>query len=60
MDLGTPPEPGGEIFSSQLKNEFHKRNIQLSLPYNNFRDQNCSLPKVLSIFLDDLPFILKA
>jgi hypothetical protein len=25
MDLGTPPEPGGEILESFMKNEFKER-----------------------------------
>jgi hypothetical protein len=25
MDLGTPPEPGGEVLGSLIKNELHKK-----------------------------------
>jgi hypothetical protein len=28
MDLGTPPEPGGEIFESLLNNKFQRRILQ--------------------------------
>ena len=33
MDLGTPPEPGGEIFGSLMKNIVHKSNfMEIFLP----------------------------
>jgi hypothetical protein len=32
MDLGTPPEPGGEISGSLMKKELQERNKEFSAP----------------------------